>query len=132
MSITRQYVSQRSSSGEKPFSPPIVRGFSCVPGHVESISSFYPKYLWEIMSKHARLARQWIELSAMCARARREQKVAPYTDLAMTPVTDDETETLAMFTHNDGARSQVAHVRKVDALTHGKQAAVGPAPHDCR
>jgi len=40
----------------------------------------------------------------------------------MTPVTDEETETLAMFTHNDGARSQVAHVRRVDALTHGKQA----------
>jgi radical SAM superfamily enzyme YgiQ (UPF0313 family) len=91
---------------------------------IEPIWSFYPKYLREIVSKHAQLARQWIELSAMCARARREQKVAPYTDLAMTPVTDEETETLAMFTHNDGARSQVAHVRKVDALTHSKQVAV--------
>jgi hypothetical protein len=27
-----------------------------------------------------------------------------------------------MFTHNDAARKQVAHVRKVDALTHGKHA----------
>jgi len=75
--------------------------------------------------KHGRLAQQWIEMSRMCARARREQKLNPYTDLAMTPVTDDETETLEMFTHNAGARDQVAHVRKVDALTHGKQAAVG-------
>ena len=35
------------------------------------------------------------------ARARREQRSKPYTDLAMTPVTDDETETLEMFTHNE-------------------------------
>ena len=33
-----------------------------------------------------------------------------------------ETETLDMFTHNEGARDEVAHVRKVDALTHGKAA----------
>jgi hypothetical protein len=89
---------------------------------------FYPKYWWEIVTKHVRLAKQWIEMSRMCARARREQKVSPYTDLAMTPVTDEETETLEMFTHNAGARDQVAHVRKVDALTHGKQAAVGRKP----
>jgi hypothetical protein len=92
---------------------------------IEPVWSFYPKHLWEIVSKHGRLAKQWIEMSRMCARARREQKLNPYTDLAMTPVTDDETETLEMFTHNAGARDQVAHVRKVDALTHGKQAAVG-------
>jgi hypothetical protein len=92
---------------------------------IEPVWAFYPKYWWEIVTKHVRLAKQWIEMSRMCARARREQKVSPYTDLAMTPVTDEETETLEMFTHNAGARDQVAHVRKVDALTHGKQAAVG-------
>jgi hypothetical protein len=92
---------------------------------IEPVWSFYPKLLWEIVRKHGRLAQQWIEMSRMCARARREQKLNPYTDLAMTPVTDEETETLEMFTHNAGARDQVAHVRKVDALTHGKQSAVG-------
>jgi hypothetical protein len=46
----------------------------------------------------------------------------PYTDLALTPVTDEEADTLAMFTHNEGARDEVAHQRKVDALTHGKAA----------
>ena len=92
---------------------------------VAPVWAFYPKYWWEIVSKHVRLAQQWIELSSMCARARREQKLKPYTDVAMTPVTDEETDTLEMFTHNAGARDQVAHVRKVDALTHGKQAALG-------
>jgi radical SAM superfamily enzyme YgiQ (UPF0313 family) len=92
---------------------------------IEPVWAFYPKYWWEVVTKHVRLAKQWIEMSRMCARARRDQKLNPYTDLAMTPVTDEETETLEMFTHNAGARDQVAHVRKVDALTHGKQAAVG-------
>jgi radical SAM superfamily enzyme YgiQ (UPF0313 family) len=92
---------------------------------IEPVWAFYPNYWWEIVTKHVRLAKQWIEMSRMCARARREQKLNPYTDLAMTPVTDEETETLEMFTHNAGARDQVAHVRKVDALTHGKQAPVG-------
>jgi hypothetical protein len=93
------------------------------PGYgIEPVWTFYPKYLWEIVSKHVQLAKLWIELSAMSRRARAEQKLKPYTDLAMTPVSDDETETLEMFTHNDAARKQVAHVRKVDALTHGKHA----------
>jgi radical SAM superfamily enzyme YgiQ (UPF0313 family) len=90
------------------------------PGYpIEPAWAFYPKYLWEIVSKHVQLGKHWIELSLMCRRARREQKIQPYADLAMTPVTDDETETLEMFTHNAGARDQVVHVRKVDALTHG-------------
>src|SRR5215510_10459145 len=61
------------------------------PGYaIEPVWRFYPKYAWEMASKHAQLAKQWIELSAMCRRARREQKLNPYTDLAMTPVSEDE------------------------------------------
>jgi hypothetical protein len=92
---------------------------------IEPVWRFYPKYLWEIVSKHAHLVKIWIELDLMCRRAKREQKIKPYTDLAMTPVTDDETDTLEMFTHNDAARNEVVHQRKVDALTHGKAAPLG-------
>ena len=58
-----------------------------------------------------------VELDLMCRRAVREQKIKPYADLALTPVTEEETETLQMFTHNEAARHEVAHVRKVDELT---------------
>ena len=54
--------------------------------------------------------------------ARAEQKERPYTDLALTAVTENETETLEMFTQSDAARNSVAHVRKIDELTHGKRA----------
>jgi hypothetical protein len=85
---------------------------------VEPVWSFYPKYLWEVVSKHARIAKHWIWLDLVRKSVRKEQKVSPYTDLALTPVADDETETLELFTHNIGARDEVVHRRKIDALTH--------------
>ena len=46
-----------------------------------------------------------------------------YTDQAMTPVTDDETETLDLFTHSDAARKAVEHAHKVAQLTGAQQRA---------
>jgi hypothetical protein len=86
---------------------------------IEPVWTFYPKYGWEIVSKHVRLLKRWIVLARMLRQAHREQLERPYTDLALTPVTEDETETLEMFTHNAAARSEVVHQRKVAALTHG-------------
>ncbi len=85
---------------------------------IEPVWSFYPKYLWEIVRKHGRLAQQWIEMSRMCARARRDQKVNPYTDLAMTPVTDEETETLCRRARPGRACAQ-------GRRTHARQAGCG-------
>src|SRR5262249_780645 len=39
---------------------------------VEPVWAFYPKYWWEIVSKVTRYAKEWLEMSAMCRRARRE------------------------------------------------------------
>jgi hypothetical protein len=41
-----------------------------------------------------------------------------YTDIAMTPVEDDDTENLEMFTHTDAAKEAVVHIKKVHDLTH--------------
>jgi hypothetical protein len=94
---------------------------------IEPVWAFYPKYAWGMVSKHVRLAKQWFSLMRMRRQVREEQAVTPYLDRAIAPVTDDETETLEMFTHNEGARNQVAHIRKVTELTSGKSAA--PAAH---
>jgi radical SAM superfamily enzyme YgiQ (UPF0313 family) len=88
---------------------------------IEPAWRFYPRYSWEIVSKTVRLAKQWVELDLMRRRARKEQRLRSYTDVALTPVTEAETESLEMFTHNEAAREEVAHVRKVDALTHGNR-----------
>ena len=50
-----------------------------------------------------------------------------------TAVTEHETETLRdVHTQSESARDSVAHVRKIDELTHGKRAGVADAPkwHD--
>ncbi|MPZ36858.1 MAG: radical SAM protein [Rhizobiales bacterium] len=94
---------------------------------IEPAWIFYPKNTLALVWKHIRLAKRWLELSRMRRQARQEQALKPYTDRAIAPVTDDETETLEIFTHNEGARNQVAHIRKVAELTSGKSAA--PAPH---
>jgi hypothetical protein len=85
---------------------------------IEPVWTFYPKYLWEIVSKHVRIARHWFMIERMAKRARREQKLTPYTDLALSPVTADETETLELLTHSEAARNAVAHQRKIAELTH--------------
>jgi hypothetical protein len=86
---------------------------------LEPVWRFYPRYAWEIVSKHARVFKHWFDLELMVRRARRTARPGQYTDRALTPVSDDETETLEIFTHNEGARSEVAHTRKIAALTHG-------------
>jgi Radical SAM superfamily len=90
---------------------------------IEPIWSFYPKYAWEIVAKHLTLAKYWVELDLMLRKAKRDPDRARYMDAALTPVTDEETETLEMFTHNETARSEVAHIRKVADLTSGARMA---------
>jgi len=94
---------------------------------IEPVWTFYPKLAWEIVVKHARYLIRWADLERMRRRALKEAKRAPYIDQALMPVTEDETETLEMFTHNEGARSEVVHTRKVAALTHGTPA-LAPQP----
>jgi hypothetical protein len=89
---------------------------------VEPIWKFYPKYIWEILSKHVRFARHWFMIDWMLRQVRREEKARPYTDLALMTVTDDETDSLEIFTQTEAARSAVAHAHKIDTLTHGAPA----------
>jgi hypothetical protein len=53
----------------------------------------------------------------LCRRVSKDPNGMAYTDLAMTPAADDETETLEIFTQNQGARDAVGHARKIKALT---------------
>jgi hypothetical protein len=90
---------------------------------IEPAWLFYPKLFYEVVAKHAWLLGRWIALDRMRRRAMKDPQRHAYMDQAMMPVAADETETLELFTHNEAARSEVAHVRKVAALTHGTVAA---------
>jgi radical SAM superfamily enzyme YgiQ (UPF0313 family) len=89
---------------------------------LESVWSFYPALAWEILLKHARVAGAAWRMFRIYRRVAAD-KDKPYSDLAMTPVTEDETETLELFTHNKSAREAVDHARKIKTLTGAAAAA---------
>jgi hypothetical protein len=95
---------------------------------IESVWRFYPKFAWQFVAKNYRALRllSWLALTAR--RMRDDPDRYKYIDQALTPVTDDETETLGLFTHNDAARQAVAHARKVAQLTSAHGAGREHAP----
>ena len=86
---------------------------------IEPIWSFWPRRLWQGALTHALYARQWLMLERIRRDIRRDPLHKDYMDEALAPVSDDEEETLELFTHNEGARHAVEHARKVAALIHG-------------
>jgi radical SAM superfamily enzyme YgiQ (UPF0313 family) len=83
---------------------------------IEPLWKFYPQLTWEVIVKHLRVA------AAAWRIFRIYRRVAagahnPYTDHAMTLVSDDETQRFELFTHNKSARDAVDHARKIKILT---------------
>ncbi len=76
---------------------------------------FYPRYGWEILGKHVRMAWRWMAIDRMRRDVLREPGYRTYMDQALTPVTEDETETLDLLTQTDGARAAVERARKMSA-----------------
>jgi hypothetical protein len=78
---------------------------------------FWPRFAWETLYKHAILAGAIGRLLVWEMVIARDRDARAYTDRALTPVRDDEDETLDLLTKTTGARSAVAHVKKIAGLT---------------
>ena len=87
---------------------------------IEPVWSFYPRYIWEGVSKYSRLLRIWLDLELTVQRIRKDPNRHKYTDQALADVADGETDSLELFTHSDDARQAVEHARKVARLTGGE------------
>ena len=72
---------------------------------IEGLLSFYTRYAWEVLSKHARLAAMYWRFRRILKRVQRDS--GTYVDPAMTPVQEDEFDELEMFTVTQAARSAV-------------------------
>src|SRR5579872_1008282 len=84
---------------------------------MESIWTFYPKFFGEVIGKTARWASLYLKLRKMYVAIKRDPKRYAYTDLAITPVTEDEVETHEMF-QNNAARSYVESERRIAKIVH--------------
>ena len=82
-----------------------------------SVLAFYPWLAWEFVSKQTRLVLHAWRLYRMCKRVSAAADGMSYMDTALTPVSDDELETLELFSQNKAARDAVAHARKIKGLT---------------
>jgi radical SAM superfamily enzyme YgiQ (UPF0313 family) len=90
---------------------------------IQPVWNFYPWLAWDFLAKHARIAASAWRIFRIYRRVAADAH-RPYTDQAMTPVTEDETDTLELFTHNKSAREAVDHARKVKTLTGATPAVV--------
>jgi len=77
---------------------------------IESPVRFYPRLVWEFVSKHVRFAAMYWDYSRILRRVKRD--TTPYTDLAMTPVRDAEYQELEMYSASQGAKIAVEKLRR--------------------
>ena len=95
---------------------------------IEPIWSFYPNFAWDFVSKTTRALRLLLWLHLTKRRILKDPARYSYMDQALTPVSDDETEKLDLFTHSDTARQAVAHAHKIEQLTGAHSAARAETP----
>jgi len=78
---------------------------------MESPFIFYPAYVGDLVWKHLGLLGQIIRLGAFRQKLKRDPEARNYTDLALTPVLDDEFDAYEMFSKSEAARSEVEKLR---------------------
>jgi hypothetical protein len=85
----------------------------------EPIWLFYPKYLFETVSKLVRWAKLYVGLRMIYMKIKRDPQRYEYTDLALEPVTDDEVETRELF-QTEEAHAYVVQVQRLERLRRGQ------------
>jgi Radical SAM superfamily len=83
----------------------------------ESPWTFWPRLVWQTLSKHAILLGTIGRLLLMKVAIARDPNARAYMDAALEPVGDDEDVTLDLLTQTTGALAAIAHVKKVAELT---------------
>jgi radical SAM superfamily enzyme YgiQ (UPF0313 family) len=73
---------------------------------------FYPRFVRETASKLKRWFSMYAELRRIYTRIKRDPRRYEYMDLALTPVTDGEMDTLELFHHTEAAETYTARERK--------------------
>jgi hypothetical protein len=83
---------------------------------LKSVWAFYPKYFAETIVKLAHLAVWTAWVMAIVCKITLDRHREAYLDVALTPVSDEEFDTLELFRGTRSAIKTVARQRKVDAI----------------
>jgi len=74
---------------------------------------FWPAFLGESTVKYARMIATYLRVARWRREIERDPTARSYSDLALTPVTDEEEDSLDLLTKTAGAAASVAHQKKV-------------------
>ena len=88
---------------------------------MEPVWKFYPKYFTEAVVKTVRWASLYLRLRVIYLGIKKDPKRYEYTDLAITPVTDDEIETHEMF-HTEAGAQFVTQEKRLEKIKLGTAA----------
>jgi Radical SAM superfamily len=83
---------------------------------------FWPCFAWDTVRKTVTILVALSKLAASAISTARDANRHRYMDQALTPVDDDDS-LLDLMTKTGGAETAVAHIRRVDELTHASSAA---------
>jgi radical SAM superfamily enzyme YgiQ (UPF0313 family) len=78
---------------------------------VESPFVFYPRYIANLVYKHVKLAQAVWRYRRFVVQLKADPNARNYTDLALTPVVEDDFDSFEMFTVSAAAKSEVNKIR---------------------
>jgi hypothetical protein len=78
---------------------------------VESPFFFYPRYVADVIYKHFKLVQAIWRYRPFAVNLRRDPAARNYTDVALTPVADEEFDSLELFTASESTKSAVLAMR---------------------
>ena len=78
---------------------------------------FWPRFAWQTLNKNAQIIGKIVHLALVARKLSRRDGAMEYMDQALTPVTDDDDQSLDLMTKTTGGTSAVAHLKNVARLT---------------
>lgn len=88
---------------------------------IENPLTFYPRTWTEMVAKQLRWVWLWVDKWALYYRVKYDPRRLDYMDAALSPVTEDETDSLEMF-QSDEAQAYVVQERRLKAVRAGAAA----------
>ncbi len=80
---------------------------------VESPLAFYPRYVFDLLYKHVKLAALIWRYGGFRRRLKRDPDARNYSDIALTPVDEDRSDEMELVAMGAGAKSQVVKIQEI-------------------
>jgi hypothetical protein len=84
---------------------------------IEPVWVFYPRYAFDVVHKLGAYGRTFASLMKFRRALKRNPEARGYMDEALSPVTEDETSSMSLFTQSEATRTAVHREQEIKRLT---------------